>query len=944
MKLRTKILTGLAGIFLFGYALAQFPPLIVEEEDGSPTGVTTKIKVSNGTLTQNSTVMSIDTSGNILTSGADADSTNTDSDSGLELVSDQLTILRGCSDNQILKWDETADDWNCEADATAGGVDPGFDNAADPVVQQATGRDVHIGDGAGTLTGKFEIGGDADQPQIVVEGFSTQTDSILIIQNDADAEVFTIDVSGVANTLVGIDAIGAVDFDIGSGDVTDVTVTTDGGDIVLDGTITQDAGTTLFMGGLLDATGAVDMDYGSGDITDHTFNTDSTGDAEIVLPNDSIGPAELDSTTGAYDFGSVTSLEIPNAAAPTTDVTGEIALDTTITDHQPLIQYFDGGENMTVIAIDTAQLPATDNEIVKYDAATDKFVLEADAGGGSGAFDDAGDPIVQNTTTKDVHVGDGAGTLTGKLEIGGDADQPQFVVEGFSTQTDSLAIFQNDADTEVFTIDVSGLPSSLVGIDAIGAVDFDIGSTDVTDVTVTTDGGDIVLDGTITQDAGTTLFMGGLLDATGAVDMDYGSSDITDHTFTTDGTGTAEIVLPAGSIDSTEILDLTVVTGDIADDTITFDNISDSSAIDADTVFTAADAIDFTFTPTHTNGDTDFFTLDSNQTDDADGTDDFDVMRIEMVSESGDAGDTYEGLVISQEAGTANTIIDAGIRIENLENATDTMTDAIIIEATTADAITDGIDVSDTELTNSINVGANPIVTGNVAGTIGDSTTDSWTFTTDGTGTAEIVLPAGSIDSTEVLDTTLVDADMANDALDADKIVDDVTDDNDLDVVVGGTGVSALTDGGVMLGSGTGDVTVMAVLADSELIVGDGTTDPVAESGDTLRTSVGVGFDGSADPNLMMTITDDVHIGDGAGTLTGKLEIGGDADQPQLVIEGFSTQTNSIVIIQNDADTEVATIDVSGIITTLVGIDAIGAVDFDIGSADVTDVTAITDG
>jgi len=29
-------------------------------------------------------------------------------------------------------------------------------------------------------------------------------------------------------------------------------------------------------------------------------------------------------------------------------------------------------------------LPATDNEIIKYDAATDKFVLEADAGGGGG--------------------------------------------------------------------------------------------------------------------------------------------------------------------------------------------------------------------------------------------------------------------------------------------------------------------------------------------------------------------------------------------------------------------------------------------------------------------------------------------------------------------------------------------------------------------------------
>ena len=57
----------------------------------------------------------------------------------------------------------------------------------------------------------------------------------------------------------------------------------------------------------------------------------------------------------------------------------------------------------------------------------------------------------------------------------------------------------------------------------------------------------------------------------------------------------------------------------------------------------------------------------------------------------------------------------------------------------------------------------------------------------------------------------------------------------------GGTGAATFTDGGVLLGSGTGAISAMAVLADGEMIVGDGTTDPVAESGATLRTSIGVG-------------------------------------------------------------------------------------------------------
>jgi hypothetical protein len=57
----------------------------------------------------------------------------------------------------------------------------------------------------------------------------------------------------------------------------------------------------------------------------------------------------------------------------------------------------------------------------------------------------------------------------------------------------------------------------------------------------------------------------------------------------------------------------------------------------------------------------------------------------------------------------------------------------------------------------------------------------------------------------------------------------------------GGTGATTLTDGGVLLGNGTDAIVAMGVLADGALIVGDGTTDPVAESGATLRTSIGVG-------------------------------------------------------------------------------------------------------
>ena len=90
-----------------------------------------------------------------------------------------------------------------------------------------------------------------------------------------------------------------------------------------------------------DAIGAISIPYGSVDVTDHTFTTDGTGDGEIVLPDDSIGPAEIDSTTGAYDFGGVTSFEFPNTAGDVTvNALGEIAVDTT----QKQLAVYDGVE------------------------------------------------------------------------------------------------------------------------------------------------------------------------------------------------------------------------------------------------------------------------------------------------------------------------------------------------------------------------------------------------------------------------------------------------------------------------------------------------------------------------------------------------------------------------------------------------------------------------
>jgi hypothetical protein len=108
-------------------------------------------------------------------------------------------------------------------------------------------------------------------------------------------------------------------------------------------------------------------------------------DAAIAKVN--IALATGDTFTGVHDFGGATSLEIPNSATPTVDAIGEIALDTTITSHKGLLVYdHTGSEDMTVIAIPTADLVATDNYIIKYDLAGTKFTMEEDSGGSPGSF------------------------------------------------------------------------------------------------------------------------------------------------------------------------------------------------------------------------------------------------------------------------------------------------------------------------------------------------------------------------------------------------------------------------------------------------------------------------------------------------------------------------------------------------------------------------------
>ena len=302
--------------------------------------------------------------------------------------------------------------------------------------------------------------------------------------------------------------------------------------------------------------------------------------------------------------------------------------------------------------------------------------------------------VIQNNTDDMLSTCGSAGTADVCVRLDLDGAVPEIVGRTAS-----------DAAAGGLSIGTTGQTATVIGLAAsAGPITMENGET----IDTTTDAQFRVTRNT----AGTVVFMGAdnatpadtTYDTTGAGAIVIGSADVTSVTITADGAADADFEVPLTSIASDEIVN----------DTLTFAQISDSSAVDASTTFTLADAIALTFTATETIGDTNAFVFNVSQVDDAVATDDTDAMRINLASESNDAGDTLEGLVITYANGTANTVLDSAIAIDNAETTASTMTDAILVTSSGVDSgVVDGLDVSAANITNAVNIGVNPIACGN---------------------------------------------------------------------------------------------------------------------------------------------------------------------------------------------------------------------------------------
>jgi hypothetical protein len=185
-----------------------------------------------------------------------------------------------------------------------------------------------------------------------------------------------------------------------------------------------------------------------------------------------------------------------------------------------------------------------------------------------------------------------------------------------------------------------------------------------------------------------------------------------------------------------------------------WDDITDTMTLDAAISIAFGPGEELTFdADTFNTTDEQVLLFDIDHADDGDATDVVTAIDIDMTSESGDAGDTFGAIDITWEDGTANTIMDYGIRIENLEDTGQTMTDGILVRATTSLGILDGLDVSDAEIVYGVNIGTNPVWGSNSDSLYIGATDNTLEFRADTTSTAIIMGGDSAAPSNTIFDT-----------------------------------------------------------------------------------------------------------------------------------------------------------------------------------------------
>ena len=363
----------------------------------------------------------------------DGETSTTFSESGLEFLSGELSLLRGCTDNDTLTWDEAAKDWNCQSVTNEwtdlGGVIHPAENA-DDVVMGAT---------AAVGGAKVSIDGDENEVQLAVEAFAAQTANVVLVQD-----------SGGANELMTLDIDGNLEI---SGDITtapSTIPTIEFHDVDMGGTPDVNAKIEVNCPGGSTATNDEDCDMilgvqGNGAMTEiFKIYTNPTGGAtDIQMGNPGTAYVSVDES-GAMTFSSG-DIDLPDESVDESD-------------------------------LNSADGPG-DEECLTWETDSSQFQWETCGGGGS-EWADTGDNVYPNELADEVIVGSATPINSSKFSVlNNDADQIGLTVRGYSGQSSDIAVFEKSDGTDLWSIDVSG--NMVVGgsgslIQGGGSTDLDI--------------------------------------------------------------------------------------------------------------------------------------------------------------------------------------------------------------------------------------------------------------------------------------------------------------------------------------------------------------------------------------------------------------------------------------------------------------------------------------
>lgn len=151
------------------------------DDDIPEAGDYTNLTGGNGIANSPTGTIAVD----LLTSGSNADSSTTNSDSGLEFIGGKLSLFRGCADGEAPIWDETNDRWACgtagSGDMTKAVYDTGDNGSVDTA-------DALAADPANCSAGYFPLGVDASgvvQSCTNLNGLSSAspTDDYMLVGN-----------------------------------------------------------------------------------------------------------------------------------------------------------------------------------------------------------------------------------------------------------------------------------------------------------------------------------------------------------------------------------------------------------------------------------------------------------------------------------------------------------------------------------------------------------------------------------------------------------------------------------------------------------------------------------------------------------------------------------------------------------------------------------------